>query len=359
MGEGQPAAHHASRVTHHLPVVLSCFALLASFAILIQIDIPLARLFRSVHVLWLEQVGDVGAKLGSGLVLTTISLVVLVTGVIFKWQAVRSAGIESLLAHGVVAVLTNGLKHLIGRPRPRFTHAGGFQFWPSWDSGLDSFPSGHASASFAVATVLAKYVPQAAWGFYGIASWIAASRVWRGSHFPTDVLAGVFLGVTVGMVASRPIRGWRESLGQAVAALAPYAVAVTALLWIACHAAPQGVGNVAFMAAGVVCIVAGLGSRLLTLNKWIRWSWVASRPLANVLIAMGLALTTGSLIVIGIVGLAAQAAWCGISQSTGANHAGDSSRIDAASAVAEGLYAAAVVSAAIMLHGLKGIIPMQ
>src|SRR5207253_3041750 len=175
--------------------------------------------------------------------------------------------------------LVNSLKHVIGRPRPRFTHSGGFQFWPSWSSGLDSFPSGHTSASFAVATVLARHLPSAAWLCYGIAKWVAASRIWRGSHFPTDVLAGVILGVTVGMVASRPLRAWRESLGQAVLLLTRYAVTSTSLLWVACHAATNGWSNAAFMAAGMVCIVAGLGSRLLT-QRQAQWSFLLRRPLA-------------------------------------------------------------------------------
>ena len=34
------------------------------------------------------------------------------------------AGIDSAIAHGFVAVLSNGLKHLLGRPRPKFVHSG-------------------------------------------------------------------------------------------------------------------------------------------------------------------------------------------------------------------------------------------
>ncbi len=359
MSENQPDTPHPLPLTPYLPVVLSCLALLASFGALLQIDIPLARFFRAVHVLRLEQVGDIGDKIGSGFGLAMVSVAALVTWLVFKNGTARQIGVHSAVAHGVVALLANGFKHLIGRPRPRLTHSGGFQFWPSWDSGLDSFPSGHTSASFAVATVLAKYVPRAAWVFYGMASWISASRVWRGSHFPTDILAGVILGVTVGMTVSRPIREWRESLGHAVVSLTPYAVAATALLWIACHVAPNDWSNEAFMAGGAVCLVAGLGVRLVTQNRWAQRSWLAGRPPANVLIAMGLALTTGSLVVTGLVGLAALAAWFVISQPLESSGAEDLSRIDRVPFVTEGLYAAAVVLAAVMIQGLKGIIPMQ
>ena len=46
MGADRSVLCNASRVTRHFPLVLSCLALLASFAVLIQIDIPLAALKR-------------------------------------------------------------------------------------------------------------------------------------------------------------------------------------------------------------------------------------------------------------------------------------------------------------------------
>lgn len=356
MGADRFVECKASRVTRHVPLILSCLALLASFAVLIQIDIPLARFVRSIHVFWLEQLGDLASKVGSGPALTIISVVAFIAGVVLKKDELRWIGIKSGLAHAVAGLLVNGLKHLIGRPRPRFTHSGGFQFWPSWSSGLDSFPSGHASASFAVATVLARHLPGTAWLCYGFASWVAASRVWRGSHFPTDVLAGVILGVTMGMIASRPLREWRDSLSQAVLLLTPYAVTATSLLWVACHAATDGWRNAAFIATGMLCIAAGLGSRLLT-QRQAQWPFLPRRPLANLSIAMGLALTTGSLIVTGLIGLTALGLWFRYAEP------GESEGIEngrtAPSVMDESLYVLAVVLAAVMIQGLKHIIPMQ
>lgn len=356
--------YYVSRVTRHVSLLLSCLALLASFAVLIQIDIPLVRFIRSIHVQWLEQLGDLGTQIGSGLVLAIISLIAFTAGLIFKKDMLRWIGIQSGVAHAAVALLANGLKHLIGRPRPRFTHSGGFQFWPSWSSGLDSFPSGHTSASFAVATVLARYLPRTAWLCYGIATWVAMSRIWRGSHFPTDILAGVILGVTVGMVASRPLHEWRESLGQAVLLLTPYAATATSLLWVACHAATDGWRNAAFMAGGMLCIAAGLGSRLLT-RRQAALAVLLPRPLANASIAMGLALTTGSLVVIGLIALTALALWFQGEESAGLDEIAHGSSIatgsqrPATSLIGESLYVFAVVVAAAMIHGLKHIIPMQ
>ena len=60
-----------------------------------------------------------------------------------------------------------------------------------------SFPSGHATVSFACATLLAAAVPRLRWPFYALAALIAFSRVYVGVHYPADVLAGALLGVAL------------------------------------------------------------------------------------------------------------------------------------------------------------------
>ncbi len=58
-----------------------------------------------------------------------------------------------------------------------------------------SFPSGHTTSSFAVAGVLAKYFKNYALEIFSLASLIAFSRLYLYVHYPTDVLAGVVLGL--------------------------------------------------------------------------------------------------------------------------------------------------------------------
>ncbi len=63
-----------------------------------------------------------------------------------------------------------------------------------------SFPSGHAAAAFAVATVFShryrqhRWVP---WVAYGTAAVISFSRVTNQAHFPSDVFLGAALGFTI------------------------------------------------------------------------------------------------------------------------------------------------------------------
>jgi membrane-associated phospholipid phosphatase len=63
-----------------------------------------------------------------------------------------------------------------------------------------SFPSGHATAAFAVATVFAHRYRQHRWVpfvAYGVASVIAFSRVTNQAHFPSDVFLGASLGFAI------------------------------------------------------------------------------------------------------------------------------------------------------------------
>ena len=60
-----------------------------------------------------------------------------------------------------------------------------------------SFPSGHATVSFACATVLALAVPRLRIPLFALAALIAWSRVYVGVHYPFDVLVGAVLGLAI------------------------------------------------------------------------------------------------------------------------------------------------------------------
>ncbi len=61
-----------------------------------------------------------------------------------------------------------------------------------------SFPSAHATTSFAAAVAYSRALPLAAPLFYGGATMFALSRPYLGVHYPSDVLAGAALGTATG-----------------------------------------------------------------------------------------------------------------------------------------------------------------
>lgn len=107
-------------------------------------------------------------------------------------------GAEAILHSQIV---TQGLKLVTRRDRPfqsKEAGEGGTAFY----RGGDSFPSGHASGSFALATIFAyeyghdhKWVPFVA---YGLSSAVSLSRLSAQKHWPSDVFVGATTGFLVG-----------------------------------------------------------------------------------------------------------------------------------------------------------------
>ncbi len=62
-----------------------------------------------------------------------------------------------------------------------------------------SFPSGHTSAAFMMATLLGYYFPQLIILLYCWAILVGFSRVVLGVHFPTDILVGIILGISTAL----------------------------------------------------------------------------------------------------------------------------------------------------------------
>jgi undecaprenyl-diphosphatase len=104
-------------------------------------------------------------------------------------------------------LISYGLKQWIGRVRPNDVYASPKPLVHAPHDG--SFPSGHATVSFACATVLAFYAPRAAPAFFVLAAAIAWSRVYVGVHYPLDVLGGAVLGVAIALVLRFLARRWR------------------------------------------------------------------------------------------------------------------------------------------------------
>ncbi|MDD5200560.1 MAG: phosphatase PAP2 family protein [Terrimicrobiaceae bacterium] len=60
-----------------------------------------------------------------------------------------------------------------------------------------SFPSGHASNNFALAVVIAVFYRRWGWLYFIPATLISYSRIYTGSHYPSDTIVAMIIGAAV------------------------------------------------------------------------------------------------------------------------------------------------------------------
>jgi len=119
----------------------------------------------------------------------------------------RKAGILALLAM-LLGLLCNNylLKNLIARPRPWLTVSGLLPLLEPPDP--YSFPSGHTCAAFAAAGVWRRALPRK-WmraAAVAAAALMGFSRIYVGVHYPTDVLAGMCVGLLCAQIVFHAFR---------------------------------------------------------------------------------------------------------------------------------------------------------
>ncbi|HXY43330.1 MAG TPA: phosphatase PAP2 family protein [Acidimicrobiales bacterium] len=128
----------------------------------------------------------------------------------------RRTVVPGVTAIGGTSFLVDLLaKHLSPRKRPQRSPANtGRQARMPTSS---SFPSGHAASAFAFATTVTAEFPELSLPMYALATAVCASRLHMGVHYPSDVIAGAVLGLTLGMAVresspqlNRYFAAWRR-----------------------------------------------------------------------------------------------------------------------------------------------------
>jgi membrane-associated phospholipid phosphatase len=111
--------------------------------------------------------------------------------------AIAGRAIFVISVNVVAGLLSQVLKHLVGRARPQLmTLVGPFHFDPlSMQSRLESFPSGHAVTVFCTAAALFSFAPRFRIPLYFIAFAVCLSRLALLDHYPSDIIAGTALGL--------------------------------------------------------------------------------------------------------------------------------------------------------------------
>lgn len=120
--------------------------------------------------------------------------VVLFTAWMIRKDSLSKANfLTAAFSVGISEALTFGLKYSIGRERPFTTYS---FIQPYERVTTPSFPSGHTSSAFAVATSLTLCYKKwyVAVSSYLWAAGVGYSRMHLGVHYPSDVLVGAIIG---------------------------------------------------------------------------------------------------------------------------------------------------------------------
>lgn len=133
-------------------------------------------------------------------------------GAMFDNYKAKEVAIDAFAASLVSAgIITTSLKVIAGRSRPQ-DDEGTYKFQPF--GGRRSFPSGHTTQAFSLASVIAEHYD--GWWIdaisYGIAGGVGLARVEQEAHFPSDVVAGALIGAIVGKAIVRYNRTFHNNV---------------------------------------------------------------------------------------------------------------------------------------------------
>lgn len=117
-----------------------------------------------------------------------------------------AAAARVLLGAGFAGLLAELLKLVIRRERPSELEAYVFRSLSErpWSSSGLGLPSSHAAVAFGGSLALITLFPRLRWPALVMAIGCGLSRIASGAHYPTDVLAGAF----VGWVTSQVVAIW-------------------------------------------------------------------------------------------------------------------------------------------------------
>jgi membrane-associated phospholipid phosphatase len=158
----------------------------------------------AVHRPWADAFFAHVTHLADGLVPTVLALALLF---IATWRSF----LMMALSTGLSAIVVQVLKHFVFAHRHRPAMFRDQLPAGLWVEGVDlhhhhAFPSGHATAAFAMCFALAIIVGRPRWAvpFALLAGVLAFSRVYLSQHFTEDILAGAGLGTLTAAL----VYGW-------------------------------------------------------------------------------------------------------------------------------------------------------
>lgn len=181
-------------------VFSSSFAILAGSFLL---DGLIAEFIVSVRTPGLTTAMNAMTDFGDLTVLVWVVACVYAIGLGSSRTGGKPTAILAALALGTTGLCVLVLKLLTARGGD-----GEFHFFWDWNPRLMQFPSGHAAMACAVSVVLGRVYRSFRWPLFAIVLAVAISRVYL-SHFFSDVVAGLLLGLAVSCLILRDAGRWK------------------------------------------------------------------------------------------------------------------------------------------------------
>lgn len=159
------------------------------------------------------------AALGDQPPLRTLCAAVIAAGLAGGNRRLARAGVRMLVAHTLATLAKDFVKERVDRTRPRSKGEKGRDHVPR--RGRDtakaqtSFPSGHSAGAAAVASAFARDYPEYAIPAYVAGGALALAQIPRCAHYPTDVGAGLAIGLAAEAIVDIGIRVVEERPGLA------------------------------------------------------------------------------------------------------------------------------------------------
>ncbi|MEA2998339.1 MAG: hypothetical protein QOK17_172 [Sphingomonadales bacterium] len=157
---------------------------------------------------------DLVADLGDQPQLRILCGSVIAVGLIGGDRRLTRTGLRMLAAHTLATIVKDVVKKRVDRTRPRSAANPGKDHKPRPGRRTakeeTSFPSGHSAGAAAVARAFARDYPEHALPAYGTAAALALAQIPRCAHYPTDVGAGLAIGVASEAGVSLAFRAFSE-----------------------------------------------------------------------------------------------------------------------------------------------------
>jgi undecaprenyl-diphosphatase len=130
-----------------------------------------------------------------GAMVVLVALTFLVPWAHLRWQR-RDGAVLGTVSAGLALLVNQPITHLVDRPRPYLAHPAHSHLLIA-RSADPSFPSDHATGAFALAFGVWLYDRAIGSALLVVAGVLSFSRVYVGTHYPGDVVAGALIGVAM------------------------------------------------------------------------------------------------------------------------------------------------------------------